>query len=234
MVRRILITRPEPGASATASQLAAKGFEAIVLPLTRIVATGAALPGGGFDAIMATSANALRMLAAEISDALYSTPLYAVGETTASAARERGFRDVCTGRGSGAALASKVVDDLGRGRRILYLTGRVRTASAERELEKAGLIVALAEVYDTVAIDVPEERVIEVLGGKAVDAALVYSVTGARILGEVAGRAVPGDPFAATSFLCLSERIAAGLPETLRARARVAAVPSEEALMALF
>ncbi|MGB5801993.1 MAG: hypothetical protein WBG88_17980, partial [Mesorhizobium sp.] len=38
MARRVLVTRPEPGAAGTAKRLAALGFEPVLLPLTQTVA----------------------------------------------------------------------------------------------------------------------------------------------------------------------------------------------------
>ena len=38
-MKRVLVTRPEPGASRTAARLEADGFAPIVLPLTEIIAT---------------------------------------------------------------------------------------------------------------------------------------------------------------------------------------------------
>ncbi|MGB3901482.1 MAG: uroporphyrinogen-III synthase [Mesorhizobium sp.] len=52
MARRVLVTRPEPGAARTAKRLAALGFEPVLLPLTHTIALPVAvdcvvLPGAG-------------------------------------------------------------------------------------------------------------------------------------------------------------------------------------------
>ena len=58
---RVLVTRPLPEANQTATRLAALGHEAVIAPLTTIEPTGAIVPAGPFDLIVATSARALEM-----------------------------------------------------------------------------------------------------------------------------------------------------------------------------
>lgn len=86
----VLVTRPEPGASATARALAGRGFEPIVLPLTRTepVACGP-LGDQAYDALALTSANAIRHASVELTGRAAALPVYAVGEATAAAARAR-------------------------------------------------------------------------------------------------------------------------------------------------
>ena len=61
MSQRVLVLRPEPGASATAQALRRMGFEPLVLPLTVIQRlTPVFAPSVEHDAVIVTSANALR------------------------------------------------------------------------------------------------------------------------------------------------------------------------------
>jgi uroporphyrinogen-III synthase len=58
---RVLVTRAEPGASATARSLAAKGYAPVVEPLFALEPITADLPA--FDALAFTSAKGVRALA---------------------------------------------------------------------------------------------------------------------------------------------------------------------------
>src|SRR5262245_6534472 len=108
---RVLVTRPEPGASHTARRLAGAGFEPVILPLTeirplpfhRIAGVGAA------DAIAVTSANAIRHAPQDLISALRQKPLFAVGGETARAAKNAGFADVFEGPGDSAGLTRDIV-----------------------------------------------------------------------------------------------------------------------------
>src|SRR5262245_13671221 len=96
---RVLVTRPEPGASRTARRLAEQGFEPVVLPLTEI----RPLPADHFpdsaniDAVAATSANAIRHAPRRLISTLTGKPVFAVGGGTARATRNAGFATVFEG-----------------------------------------------------------------------------------------------------------------------------------------
>lgn len=107
----ILILRPQPGAGETAARARAFGLHAAVTPLFRILALGwNPLDSAAFDAIFFTSANAPQQ-GGEALQRLVHLPCYAVGESTAAAAREAGFRDVRIGPSDGAALLEIMVAD---------------------------------------------------------------------------------------------------------------------------
>jgi uroporphyrinogen-III synthase len=112
---RILITRPEPGASRTAARLRAAGFEAVVLPLTRIERLAFGVPEGRFDGVVVTSAQALAGVDAS---RFISLPVVAVGDTTATAAREMGFSRIETASGSVESVAAVAAANFERGNRF--------------------------------------------------------------------------------------------------------------------
>jgi uroporphyrinogen-III synthase len=117
--RRVLILRPEPGASATARRAAELGMEPLVAPLFEIVSLPSPpLAAAAYDAVLLTSANAARHGGAS----LLSLPCYAVGEATAAAARDAGYRDIHTGPADGAAAAAAMAAD--GVRRALHPCGR--------------------------------------------------------------------------------------------------------------
>lgn len=109
-MRPPLILRPEPGAGETARRARALGLEPIVAPLfeVRPIAWSAPVPAA-YDAVMLTSANAARRGGDPLSPFL-TLPCWAVGEASAEAALARGFVDVRTGPGDGAALLGIMVE----------------------------------------------------------------------------------------------------------------------------
>jgi uroporphyrinogen-III synthase len=115
---RVLILRPAPGNAATAASVEAQGKDPVVVPLFEIVPLDWELPSiEHFEAVVMTSANAARLGGASLAR-LRRLPLFAVGESTARAAREAGFDDVVVGEGSAADLR-----DLIGPRSVLHLAG---------------------------------------------------------------------------------------------------------------
>jgi uroporphyrinogen-III synthase len=144
MTRPLLVLRPEPGASATVTAAHAMGLEAIPAPLFTVRPVDWSLPEMLPEAVLLTSANALRHGGTKLA-ALTSLPAYAVGAATAKAARQAGFTWIVTGDGDAEmilALARRngvrsllhlagrehrdvVPDDIRIDRRIVYVSDAV-------------------------------------------------------------------------------------------------------------
>ena len=229
---RVLVTRPEPGASRTARRLQQAGFQPIVLPLTETVALpvdAEFVPG---DAVAVTSANAVRHASNEVIAALAALPCHAVGARTAEAARKKGFFSVLEGSGDAEALADSIAMAL-PGKEITYLCGRVRFPVFEQELKTAGVQVHAVETYDTLAVGYSDEAILERLSGQPADVVLLYSAKAAAAMRALSGRPALQKLFEKARFFALSARIAAALDDAAEERIRVAAQPDEEALLAL-
>jgi uroporphyrinogen-III synthase len=226
--RRVLVTRPEPGAGRTAARLREAGFEAVVMPLSAIVPLRPELPGGAFDAVAASSANAIRHAPAELVSPIAARPLFAVGDETAAAAREAGFVDVRSSAGSAADLARDLAAGVRSGGRIAYLCGRVRLDAVEAGLADGGIDVVAVEVYDTQPrAPVPAE--LARLQSGPIFAALVYSAKAAEALAGLA-RERPGTVFSDTAFIAISRRVAERLADTASGSVFAAATPDEDAM----
>ncbi len=232
-MRRVLVTRPEPGASRTAARLRAMGFEPVLLPLSKTVPLavdpGASL--GRADAIAITSANAIRHAPVELLERLKALPCHAVGTRTAAAAREAGFMSVTGGPGDAATLAGRLAGIVA-GQSLIYLCGRVRFAGFEERLAAAGVHVQPTETYDTVAVDYSSEDVIETLGGGKVDTILLYSATAAAAACELIARPELRHLFEGVQIAALSARIADAYAAS-GSGIRVATKPREDDLLAL-
>ncbi|RUV66875.1 MAG: uroporphyrinogen-III synthase [Mesorhizobium sp.] len=231
---RVLVTRPEPGASRTAQRLLDQGFQPILLPLTETVALPVDADGVANNAVAVavTSANAVRHAPKEIIAALASLPCYAVGKRTAEAAHTAGFFSVGEGPGDAQALADALAGGYA-GQTIVYLCGRVRFSGFEQRLQMAGVHVRTVETYDTVALDYCDEAVLARLSGLPVEAVLLYSANAAKAMQALSGRPALLGVFERTVFFALSARIAAALDDVAGGRIRIAPEPSEDALLGL-
>ena len=121
MKRTLLVLRPEPGATATATAADALGFTAIVAPLFVMRPVAWSRPATPARALLMTSANAARFGGAEMR-ALAGLPLYAVGEATAAAARDAGFTRIAVGADGVDAIVERAERD--GIDRLLHLAGR--------------------------------------------------------------------------------------------------------------
>ncbi|WP_404335831.1 uroporphyrinogen-III synthase [Sphingomonas sp. MMS12-HWE2-04] len=167
MNRAIVVLRPEPGNRATAAAIEARGRRAIRLPLFEIRAVSWQAPDPSrFDALLLTSANAVRHAGAQLG-AFAPLPVHAVGEVTAQAARRAGLDVVAAGNSGVESLLAA-----GRFTRALHLAGRDRT------LAPGGPIAEIHTVYASEALPIPPEALLQLEDGIA----LVQSArAGARL-----------------------------------------------------
>ena len=230
---RVLVTRPEPGASNTALRLEAQGFQPVLLPLTETRALPVqATIGADSVAVTITSANAVRHAPKALIAALASLPCHAVGKRTAEACRTAGFLSVMEGPGDAEALADAIAGGLA-GKAIVYLCGRVRFPVFEQRLAAAGVHVQAIETYDTAGIDYDDAHLVARLSGLPVEAALLYSAKASAALVSLIARPALQHLFEKTEFLTLSARVAEPLDRVAGRRIQIALQPDEDALLAL-
>ncbi|EKF18927.1 uroporphyrinogen-III synthase [Nitratireductor pacificus] len=230
---RVLVTRPEPGSSETAARLAARGFEAVVLPLTETVPLAEAADAGPVDAVAVTSANAVRHAPRPLLDMLARAPVFAVGTRTGIAAREAGLNVVDEAAGDAEGLARAIAAAFPAPRAITVLCGRVRRDVLEGRLRDGGYRVRLIETYNTLPLDPDDAAIAAAFGEAGVSAVLVHSANGALQIGKLMSRPVLGTRLDHATFYCLSQRIADALPTIASERKKIAAQPAEEPLLAL-
>lgn len=140
---RLVVLRPEPGASATVARAQALGLEAVARPLFVIepIAWDAPDPAT-FDALLLTSANAARQAGPQLAK-LAALPVHAVGAATAAAAERAGLTVAAVGEGGVAALLAMLPDNL----RLLHLAGEDQAPFAPRQA------ITTLPVYRSAPID---------------------------------------------------------------------------------
>lgn len=170
MSRPLLVLRPEPGASATVTAARAMGLEAIAASLFAVRSIDWALPEVLPEAVLLTSANAIRHGGTNLT-ALTSLPAYAVGAATAEAARGAGFARIVTGDNDAeATLALARRDGV---RSLLHLAG-----AAHRDVVPDDIRVDRRIVYAADAVPALPDAARAVLPGAI---ALLHSPRAARL-----------------------------------------------------
>ena len=210
-MRCLLVLRPEPGASATLKRARELGLNARSVPLFKIEAVDWMVPvRARFDGLLLTSANAIRQGGEQLRE-LRGLPAYAVGETTAEAARGAGLDIAATGD-SGVDHLLRLIDaDL----ELLHLCGEDRCAPQQARQKITPLVV-----YRSVEVDAPH------LSGTSGSVALIHSRRAGRRFAELV-RDRSEIAIAAISAAA-AEAVGGGWQEV-----SVAEEPADEALLAL-
>lgn len=216
-MRPLLVLRPEPGASVTARRAEALGLHPVIAPLFAVRPLSWTPPEpSAFDAVMLTSANALRHGGPSL--ALYrGLPAYAVGEATAAAAREAGFGAVIAGDANADALAARIAQ--GPHRRVLHLCGEPHRATTAHAVP----------VYTSVAADALPPRLPDALREGAV--AMLHSPRAACLFATLLKRAAI--PRAIVAFVAISEAAAAAAGGLGWRAVRTAHEPTDAAMLAI-
>jgi len=226
---RVLVLRPEPGASATAEALRARGHEPVIFPIGEVVPLAVHdVDASRLTAVAATSANGVRHAPAPLIAELRDFPFFAVGEATASAARTAGFRRIRAADGDGQALARLVLQNLGAGDRLLYLCGHVRRSEFEQACASAAAGIVVAETYDMRYPDRGDAFRAMIRDGHP-DIVMVHSFEAGRAFARLV------EPFpdiiAGLKAIAISQRAAKPLSD-LGIRAVAADRPDEAAMLA--
>ncbi|QRM29781.1 uroporphyrinogen-III synthase [Microvirga sp. VF16] len=225
---RILVTRSPEDAERTAERLTARGHEACLAPVTRIVPTGDLKPDGAYDALIVTSAHAVDALG----DLERQKPVFAVGERTADAVRSQGFVDVSVAEGDAVSLSRLIRGQLQSSLTLFHVTARHHKEEPAASLRAAGFHVLQWEAYEAKAVEHLPDAAIEALRTGQIGAALHYSRRSADLVVRLAEEAGLASSLKTFPHLCLSADVAAPLMSA-GAKTLVAGEPSEEALLGL-
>lgn len=145
-MRPLVILRPQPAANATADAARALGLDPLMMPLFGIEPLEwVAPPASDFDAVLLTSANAVRDGGDRL-EAYRQLPVHCVGEVTAAAARGAGLAIATVG----TAGVEHLLQSLPAGLRLLHLCG------AHRRVADAAQQITVVETYRAVEVPPPD------------------------------------------------------------------------------
>ncbi|MDP9086717.1 MAG: uroporphyrinogen-III synthase [Pseudomonadota bacterium] len=211
-MRPLILLRPEPGASDSATQATALGMKVIREPLFELVQVAWRVPElDQFDGLLLTSANAMLFGGPKL-ELLRKLPVRAVGAATAEAASAAGFSVASIG-GAGVDV---LLAGLPRGISLLHLSGADR-----RPPQAHGAHLVPLTVYRATALE-PGEGFHEMIKGAVV---AIHS----RRAGERLAKLV--EERAATALVAISADATAGTGAGWEQIA-VAERPSDAALLA--
>ena len=232
---RLIVTRPEPDASATAELLRARGHAVDVVPLLRVeTVVGADLGAGPWGGIVITSANATRAIAAHPRmRELVGRPVFAVGRRSAEAARAVGFAHVASADGDARDLVRLVAARADRNVPLLYLAGEDRAADLESELAAHGVALATVVVYRALAEPSLPPAIRAALAAGAIDGVLHYSRRSADTFVACAAAARIDLKSLKTKHYCASAEVAGAFRQAGVDAVATAVHPDQAALFAL-
>jgi len=233
---RLLVTRPEPDATALKAQLIGLGHEVFVEPLMRVVFHALdELDLSDAQALIATSRNAVRAISrSPILDVAQAMPLYAVGPGTAATARALGFHNVRRGPGAASALVGFIAEDAQvNAGPLIHLAGEVKAVNVAGELRRLGFHVQEPVVYTVL----PAERLSAPIVGRfeagEIDGVLLLSPQTARTYARLIVAHGLREAVERTVHFCLSATVAHALAALAPVRVVAAAQPNLQALLAL-
>ncbi len=171
----VLVTRPEPGGSATAAALRAAGYVPVLAPCLEIEPLPGALPTL-VDGIVIASTQALPGLP----PALRAVPLFAVGDATAARARAAGFIDVASAAGTARELAALLGERLDPGARLLLACGAGHSMDLAADLRGRGFRVTRRVVYRSRPARQLDAAAQAALEAGEIDRVMVFSPASAR------------------------------------------------------
>ncbi|WP_035692910.1 uroporphyrinogen-III synthase [Azospirillum halopraeferens] len=205
---RVLITRPAEDAAPLARRLAALGYEASVEPMLDIAWLDGPEPGlDGVRALLFTSANGVRAFIRRT--ARRERPVYAVGDATARAAADAGFRHVESAGGDVYALADLVARRCPAGEGpLLHVAGTVVAGDLAGLLGEKGFVVRREAMYEALPSAGLTARTAHDLDEGHIRAVLIFSPRTARSFVSLVGEAGLIERCRTVDLLCLSPAVA--------------------------
>lgn len=218
-IRRVWVTRAEPGAARTADRLTALGFTPITAPLLTLAPLPGALDAAPAPAAVAalalTSPNGVGAFAPLIPH-FRRHPVFAVGDATAEAARAAGFADVRSASGDIHALARLIAAEAPPGPLL-----------APGAREPAGDLPALLPDRPVHRLPVYAAFETHAPAPELFDAVMLHSPRAARALASDLPRAASSGRIA----ICISDAAAIPLRPFDFTQIRIAATPDEPAML---
>ena len=207
---RLLVTRPADDARRLVDDLRARGHEVIEAPLLEIEFHEGPPPDlDGVQALLVTSANGVRALARRLAGAPPDLPLLAVGDATARAARDLGFRDVESAGGDVDALAALVERRLRpENGTLVHVAAGAVAGDLAGALSAAGFTVRRDVLYEARSLEQLPPLAVRALGAGQIDAVLFFSPRTAAAFVRLARAANVAGGCDKVTACCLSPAVA--------------------------
>ncbi len=229
---RALVTRPGADGTALAETLGEKGIDSIIEPLMTIEnLAGPELDLENVQALLVTSQNGVRALAERTTER--SLPVYAVGDSTAGAAREMEFVQVHSASGDVEALGALVIEILDPAKGpLVHVAGSAVAGDLAGDLTKAGFEVRHEVLYESQESKSFSPAAIAAIKDSDLDAVLLYSPRTAEAFVQLIRKSRLVRSCKDLTVFCLSAAVAEKISEITWEEVVVAESPTQESLLA--
>jgi uroporphyrinogen-III synthase len=233
---RLLVTRPEEDSAVFKAQLIARGHTVIIEPLLKISNAGTdEIDLEGAQAIIATSRNGLRALAASPQiDAAKSLLLFAVGPGTAATARALGFTTIVEGPSNASELIPLISEhaEVNSGP-LVHLAGDTVKSGFVDELHRLGFFVSQPVVYTTEVAVRFESPTVASMRNKRVDGVILLSPRTAEVYVDLVRQHNLGLACQGIVHFCISQATADRLSQLAGLPVRIADKPNLQEMLDL-
>lgn len=230
---RILLTRPRDDTAALADKLKAAGYDVLSEPMLEIrFLSNAGVDLSGAQAVLFTSANGVRAFAAV--ETRRDLPAFAVGDTTAAAARGAGFTRVESAAGRVDDLARLVRERLSPADgALVHAAGRDVAGDLAGALGQSGFELRRAVLYIAEPARALSSETARALKSGTIDATVFYSARTAETFSRLVNDAGLAFSLSHAIALGLSPAAVEPIKSLPWARVGAAARPNEDELIRL-
>lgn len=238
----ILLTRPKAASARTAARFRQAGHRVHLLPLFDIEFENRIdLSWDRYQAVAFTSANAVEAIVRAEVPVPARLPCFCVGERTAEAAGNAGFRNLFTAAHNLASLADLIrVNMKPAPAVILHLRGEIVAGDLNALLDSPHISIDPVIVYRTRAAPGCEAEVRLLLEQNAarppsqrIEAVAFYSPRTASLFADLVHRTATAGHLETVTALCLSDAVADRLKALPFKAVKIAATPSTQGLIDL-
>jgi len=202
----LLITRPQPRASADAGYFQSRGIHTQIASVLRYKAHKTSLPEPqDIDALIVTSARAVGDV--ESLAAYHGKPVYCVGPQSEHAAKDAGFETVYSAAGTAYDLMALIQTREKAAATLLYLRGEHVSSDIESVLESKGFRVLGRIVYFAEEVEKPGRELLDLLREQQIAAVSFYSKRSAEIFTKWVKTYGLEDTLSVIKALCISEPV---------------------------
>lgn len=221
------VTRTFPDHKRTKAHLAMLGHKCVAVPVLEIVPEPPAQAHQQTEAIVFTSANAVRMH--EVCDELVHRPVLTVGNYTAAEAKRAGYSNVTSANGDVDALENLIRCRVYPGARILHLAAKQPAGALMGRLAAAGYCTTHQPVYRSRPVSRNRlDRLVCIL--PRIQGIMIHSPKA----GSIVASFLRSCPERWAGFIyCISQNAARPFDTLREAQVLIASHPSEFAIMRL-
>jgi uroporphyrinogen-III synthase len=226
----VLLTRPMEDSLTTAKLLNKKNIKTTIEPLFEIKELETGFSNVDFfRALIFTSKHAVKIFATR--NPVRNIPAYCVGEQTAETAKEYNFTEIHSADGDENDLAELIISKVEKASALLRLTGYDHTDKFADKLRKAGFTVMTLQIYEAVEKDSLTDTAINQLRSQKLNGVLFFSPKTVSRFYTLVHKYDLSDTCRNLSAWCISDNVANAAKELPFREIRIAAKPTQEALL---